>query len=204
MSIRILPAAGRPPYQVQDSEVDLMLQVQADDAVAFGKLIDRYWPQVFGRFYRRLSDRQEAEDLAQEVFLRLYRHRKRYQPRAKFATWIFHIAQNVLRNALRSRRRHPAPCSCASGTMSGECLLPDRGEAPSGRLERDELARQVRTAMSGLGLRQRTALELHQFQNWTYAQVAAEMDMSPKAAKSLLYRARTQLRANLMPFMESH
>jgi RNA polymerase sigma-70 factor (ECF subfamily) len=185
----------------QDPEVGLMLRVQRDDQQAFAELIDRYWPQVFGRFYRRLGDRQEAEDLAQDVFLRLYRHRKRYQPRAKFATWIFHIAQNVLRNALRSRRRHPAVGLESHEGGRGECLLADRCEAPSDPMERREMADMVRSAVSGLGARQRTAVELHQFQDWTYAQVAAKMDMSPKAAKSLLYRARSQLRANLTPFM---
>src|ERR1700751_252247 len=92
---------------LNDPEVHLMLLVQRDDPAAFAELVNRYSTQVFGQFYPRLRDREEAEDLAQEVFLRLYRHRKRYQPRAKFATWLFHIAQNVFRNALRSRRRHP-------------------------------------------------------------------------------------------------
>src|SRR5947209_16107825 len=96
------------PSWMNDPEVHLMLLVQRDDSTAFTELVKRYWSQVFGQFYRRLRDREEAEDLAQEVFLRLYRHRKRYQPRAKFATWLFHIAQNAFRNALRSRRRHPA------------------------------------------------------------------------------------------------
>src|SRR5437588_12447421 len=92
---------------MNDPEVHLMLLVQRDDPSAFAELVKRYWTQVFGQAYRRLRDRQEAEDLVQEVFLRLYRHRKRYQPRAKFATWLFHIAQNVFRNAVRSRRRRP-------------------------------------------------------------------------------------------------
>ena len=88
-------------------EVRLMLAVQREEPGAFEKLVQRYWPRIFGHFFRRLGDRQEAEDLAQDVFLRLYRHRKRYQPRAKFATWLYHISRNVARNALRSRRRHP-------------------------------------------------------------------------------------------------
>src|SRR5258707_9364384 len=102
-------ASKRPtkidPRPQDDPEVELMLRVQVDDPGAFAELVERYWAQVFGRFYRRLGDRQEAEDLAQDVFLRLYRYRKRYQPRAKFATWLFHVTENVSRNALRSRRR---------------------------------------------------------------------------------------------------
>src|SRR5262249_61437933 len=96
-------ASARPTHSwVDDPGVRLMLRVQQDDPTAFGELVKRYGTQVFGRFYRRLGDRQEAEDLTQEVFLRLFRHRKRYRPEATFATWLFHIAQNLLRNAIRS------------------------------------------------------------------------------------------------------
>jgi RNA polymerase sigma-70 factor (ECF subfamily) len=197
------------PSWMNDPEVHLMLLVQRDDAAAFTELVKRYWSQVFGQFYRRLRDREEAEDLAQEVFLRLYRHRKRYQPRAKFATWLFHIAQNVFRNALRSRRRHPTVRfdslgGQASARNLGEDGLPDRTESPSLPLERAELARAVRTAVAGLASRQRTAVELHQFKDHTYVEVAAELDVTAKAAKSLLYRARNQLRATLNPYVAAN
>jgi RNA polymerase sigma-70 factor (ECF subfamily) len=192
---------AKNPKYLDDPEVILMLRVQREEPGAFAELVELYWTKIFGRLFRRLGDRQEAEDLTQEVFLRVYRHRKRYQPRAKFATWLFHISQNVARNALRSRRRHPSRrlsmTTPLENGLSVECLLPDRSEAPSRPLERAELAGIVRAAVSDLGSRQRIALELHQFEDWTYAEIAAEMDMSPKAAKSLLYRARNQLRANL-------
>src|SRR5262249_17293455 len=131
-----------------DPEVDLMLRVQRDDAAAFGELIRRYWTRIFGSIYRQLGDRQEAEDLAQDVFLRLYRHRKRYQPTAKFATWLFHISQNLVRNALRSRRRQPCVRFGNLGQFGDdspapEGLLRDRGEGPSRPIERAELARVV-------------------------------------------------------------
>src|SRR5262249_2463946 len=174
------------------AESVVMLRVQRDEVGAFSKLVEKYWTRVFGRFYRQLADRQEAEDLAQEVFLRLYRHRHRYQPRAKFATWLFHITQNVVRNAIRSRRRRPMVRLGAITNAGGE--LPFLGflkcgeESPSQPMERRELAGVVRDAVSDLGGRQRVALELHQFEDRTYAEIAAEMDMSPKAAKSLLYR----------------
>ena len=191
------------PYH-DDPEVALMLRVQKDDAAAFAELLRRNWSYVFGRCYRRLRDRQDAEDLAQEVFLRVYRGRKAYEPRAKFSTWLFHITQNLLRNTLRSRRRHPCRRldSLACSPLLMEHLFSDHGESPTRPIERAELARIVRTAVSQLAQRQRTAVELQQFHNSTYEQVAAEMDMSPKAAKSLLYRARNQLRASLTPFME--
>lgn len=190
----------------EDPEISLMLRIQCDDASAFDELVELYWPRVFGHFFRQLGDRQEAEDMAQDVFMRLFRYRKRYQPRAKLTTWIFHITQNVVRNALRSRRRHPTVRlpwvpSGEEGSYQIGCITA-QSELPSWPVERAELAEVVRTAVAGLGSRQRTALELHQFHNRTYAEVAAEMDMSPKAAKSLLYRARNQLRNSLSSFVE--
>jgi RNA polymerase sigma-70 factor (ECF subfamily) len=189
-----------------DPGVVLMLRVQRDEAGAFEELVEQFWTRVFGRFYRWLADRQEAEDLAQDVFLRLYRARKRYQPRAKFTTWLFHISQNVARNAIRSRRRRPCVrLEALTGPgldLSANRFLDDRCESPDRPMERLELAGVVRAAVSDLGGRQRTALELHQFHDRTYAEIAAAMAMSPKAAKSLLYRARNQLRANLTKFME--
>jgi RNA polymerase sigma-70 factor (ECF subfamily) len=190
-----------------DPEVVLMLRVGKGDGAAFEELVRRYWSRVFGHFYRRLGDRQEAEDLTQDVFLRLYRYRRRYRPRAKFITWLFFIAQNVARNAVRSRRRHPCTCleALSRPTRDGEPLeglFPDNAEAPSRPMERAEAAVAVRAAVAELAERQRAAMELHQFHNRTYSEVAAELDMSPKAAKSLLYRARLQLRESLTPFME--
>ncbi len=197
----------RPPRRTDDPEVGLMMRVRRGDPEAFARLVARYWPRVFGRLYRQLGDREEAEDLTQDVFLRLYRYRRRYQPRAKFATWLFHITQNVARNALRSRRRRPClPLAAVAGADEGpflEGMLPDKSEAPERPLEREELARRVRTAVSGLADRQRTAVELHQFEDRSYTEVAAEMDMTPKAAKSLLYRARNQLRESLGTFAEA-
>jgi len=178
-----------------------MLAVKRDEPGAFDRLVSLYWARVFNRFYHRLGDRQGAEDLAQEVFLRLYRYRARYLPRARFATWLYHITQNVLRNALRSRRRHACVKLSVFGESEKDCvpeaLLSFEG-SPSRPLERAEAAILVRSAVNDLMERQRLALELYQFHDWSYLEIAARMHMSPKAAKSLLYRARTQLRGNLM------
>jgi RNA polymerase sigma-70 factor (ECF subfamily) len=194
------------PVSVDDPEVHMMQRVQRDEPGAFAELVEAYWPRVFGRFYRALHDRQEAEDLVQEVFLRLYRSRKRYEPRARFTTWLFHITQNVARNALRSRRRHERLKLGALAVGGDELPMArpreEERDSPSRPLERSELAGVVRRAVSGLAGRQRVALELHQFEDHSYAQVADALAMTPKAAKSLLYRARNQLRANLTKLLE--
>jgi len=185
-----------------------MLRVQRDEPGAFAEVVESYWSHVFSRFYRQLGDRQEAEDLAQEVFLRLYRSRKRYLPRAKFSTWLFHIAQNVARNALRTKRRRPCVplgnlgVGDEEGHSAERRFLGERFEAPSRPLERSELARLVRAAVAGLGGRQRRAMELYQFHDCSYDEIADEMDMSLQAAKGLLYRARNQLRECLSAYVE--
>jgi RNA polymerase sigma-70 factor (ECF subfamily) len=199
------PTAGGGRPTEKDPEVGLMLRVQQDDAGACVELVQRYRTRLLGFFFRRLGDRQEAEDLTQEVFLRLYRSRKRYQPRARFATWLFHVARNVARNALRSRRHPPAGLETLAAREEGSTggFLPFRsGEPPSRPLERAELAGVVRAAVSGLAERQRSALELHQFQGRTHGEIAAQLGVSPKAAKTLVYRARRHLRASLLAFME--
>jgi RNA polymerase sigma-70 factor (ECF subfamily) len=176
-----------------------MLRVAQGDEQAFNELRDRYAVRILGLLLRVLHHRAESEDALQEVFLRLYRSRHRYQPRAGFATWIFHIAHNVARNALRRRRRkplksmdfhEPANHGIADRQLQ-DCARPDA------IVERNELAERVRQAVASLGGRAARALQLHQLQGLSYIEVAAELEITPKAAKSLLYRARNQLREQL-------
>lgn len=187
------------PCLAQDPEIALMLRVQRDEPGAFAELERRLRGRIFARFFRWLRHRQEAEDLVQDVFLRVYRSRRTYQPTARFSTWLYHITQNVARNALRSRKRRP--CQSLADAETGEqraAQLRASTDAPSRGLERRELSGVVHAALAALGNRQRLALEMHQLEQRSYAEVAVALSMSPKAAKSLLYRARNQLRATLL------
>jgi RNA polymerase sigma-70 factor, ECF subfamily len=198
------PPKRGPERWLDDPDVRLMLRVREGDNASFAELVHSYGRRVLGFFRREISDRAEAEDLTQEVFLRLYRYRHRYKPRARFATWIFFIARNVARNARRTQRRHPSVQMNAPAEEQQTVLnayLSSQREGPSSSMERDELMRVVRTAVALLGDRKRTALEMHQFQERTYAEVAEVLQMTAKAAKSLLYRARLELRTVLLPFM---
>ena len=188
---------------LDDPDVRLMLRVQSGDEDTFRQLVDGYHSRIFGFFCHHLGDRQEAEDLTQDVLLRLFRSRHSYQPRARFSTWVFHITRNVARNAVRFRQRHPSVRLVigADDEHMPDALTSGTADSPSGRLERAELASAVRAAIATLGERQRAALELHQFHDRTYAEVAAQLDMTPKAAKSLLYRTRNLLRARLTPIL---
>jgi RNA polymerase sigma-70 factor, ECF subfamily len=184
-----------------DPDAARMARARRGDVAAFAELVERYWGPVVGRFIRQLGDRQDAEDLAQEVFLRLYRARKRYRARAKFTTWLFHVASNVARNAIRSRRRKPCrPLSRLCGPQPDDAFsrryLPDRGDGPTRPMERAELAGQVRGALAALAGRQRLALEL-QCEDQSYQEIAVRLSLTPEATKSLLYRARQQLKERL-------
>ena len=185
---------------VRDPDVRLMLRVRdADDEAAFGELVERYQQRLVGIMHHLVGRSDEADDLAQEVFLRVYRTRKRYHPQAKFSTWLFTIANNLALNALRSRRRKPAVSLPAQesgplGARPAEQLLAARSPAPGQRLQQQELAAIIRTALESLNERQRLAVVLHKFEEMNYAEISEVMGLSTKAVKSLLSRARAALR----------
>lgn len=185
-----------------------MLQVRDDDdASAFEELMLRYQNRLITVLTHLVSRRDQAEDLAQEVFLRVYRARKRYQPGAKFSTWLFTIANNVASNALRnrSRRREVNLQADGSGPLAARPLESLAQEAsgllPTRRLDKSEMAEVIRTAMQSLNERQRMAVLLSKFEEMSYADIAEAMDLTPQAIKSLMSRARANLRAILEPYL---
>src|SRR5436305_4938744 len=192
---------------LRDPDVRLMLRVRdADDAAAFGELVERYQHRLVGVLHHLLGSAEEAEDLAQEVFLRVFRTRKRYHPTAKFSTWLFTIANNLALNALRSRQRKPtvplpAQDSGPLGMRPAEQLVADRGPAPTQHLQDQELAAVIRRALEGLNERQRMAVVLNKFEDLNYAEIAEVMGLTTQAVKSLLSRARMNLRAVLQPYV---
>jgi RNA polymerase sigma-70 factor (ECF subfamily) len=186
-----------------DPEAELMLRVQRDEPGAFSDLVRLFEARVFARLVRCLADRHHAEDLTQEVFLRLYRGRKRYQPRGRFVAWIFRIVQNVARNAVRSRRRHAwlrfVPLE------QTELRRPEHfvADEASDRLERQEAAQQLHRGLESLLDRQRRAIELQHFEGRSYPEIGRALRLTTNAAKSLLYRARNELRDRLLSLSEA-
>ena len=149
---------------------------------------------------------QEAEDLAQEAFLRVYRARKKYRPRSKFSTWLFTIANNLALNTLRARQRKPlvtlpAQDSGPLGPRPAEQLVPDHGTGPVQKVQNQELCQVIRRALDGLNDRQRMAVVLNKFEDMGYAEIAEVMGLTAKAVKSLLSRARENLRAALVGYI---
>jgi RNA polymerase sigma-70 factor, ECF subfamily len=196
------------PYETTDPDVRLMLQVRDDNAAAFEELVLRYQGRLITVLQNLVQNRDRAEELAQDVFLRVYRARKTYLPDARFSTWLFTIAHNVGSNALRSRaRRHEVNVTAAPGSDSSGKPLDDLATAPSSlmparQLDKAELAEVVRAAVDSLNERQRMAILLAKFEHMSYADIAATMGLSVKAVKSLLSRARENLRVILEPYLQ--
>lgn len=185
-----------------------MLDVCDDNAAAFEELVLRYQDRLVALLTYLMGSRDQAEDLAQEVFLRVFRARKTYVPGAKFSTWLFTIANNVASNALRSlaRRHEVRPETRASGPMGihpmEHLAQASSSQMPVRRLAEAEAREIVHLAIESLGQRQRMAVLLSKFEGLGYAEIAEVMELSPPAVKSLLARARENLRDVLAPYME--
>ena len=198
-------------YEATDPDVRLMLQVRDDDARAFEELVLRYQARLLTVMEHLVGSHDLAEDLSQEVFLRVYRARKRYVPGAKFSTWLFTIANNVAHNARRSASRRKE-INLQGGSGAGSGMLPARpleqiiteasGLMPARQLDKSELSEIVLLAMESLNDRQRMAVLLSKFEDMSYADIAEAMEMSPQAIKSLLSRARGNLRTVLEPYLQ--
>lgn len=193
---------------LRDPDIRLMVRVRDDDNGAFEELVEKYQRRLVAVLNHVVGNATEAEDLAQEVFLRVYRARKKYRARSKFSTWLFTIANNLALNALRQRQRKPAvPLEAHDsgplGPRPAEQLVRDRGRQPMQQMQQQELAEFVRQAVEGLNERQRIAVVLNKFEEMNYSDIAEVMGLSTKAVKSLLSRARTNLRIALEPYLNT-
>ena len=185
-----------------------MMQVREGDASAFEELVGRYQTRLMMVLSHLVGSREQAEDLAQDVFLRIYRARANYVPGAKFSTWLFTIANNVASNARRTkaRRREVNLVTAGSGsfiTNPLEHMAKEKsGQMPTRQLDKAEVSQMVRIAMESLNERQRMAVLLSKFEGMSYAEIAETMELSTQATKSLLSRARENLRMILMPYLK--
>jgi RNA polymerase sigma-70 factor (ECF subfamily) len=202
------PGKTTQQMMLRDPDVALMIRVRdGNDSDAFAALVENYQARLVGVLAHVVGRPDEAEDLAQEVFLRVYRTRKSYRPKAKFSTWLFTIANNLALNALRRRRRKPvvslpAQDSGPLGARPAEQLaVADSQAVPGRRLQQQEMADHIRAALDQLNERQKLAVVLNKFEEMNYAEVAEVMGLSTKAIKSLLSRARAHLREVLQDYV---
>src|SRR5271169_79048 len=188
------------------SDVQLMLGVKQGDEASFELLLRRYRSPLCHFLNRMVRDSAQAEDLAQEVFLRVYRARRDYEPSAKFTTWLFRIATNLALNSLRDGRHRQAEVSLdapAEGQDGSEMTLDVPDGAPMVEqelVERDRVA-VVRRAIFALPEKQRAAVLLHKYQELDYDEIARILGCSVSALKSLLFRAYENLRVQLAPLV---
>ena len=193
---------------LRDPDVQLMLRVKEGDEAAFTELVASYQDRLVAIFCHLVHDQSAAEDLAQEVFLRVYRARHGYQANAKFSTWLFRIANNLASNSRRNRgRRKEVPLTINDsgplGPRPGEKILAEKsGLMPTRQFAKTELRTAVRTALETLGERQKMAVLLHRFEGMSYADIGDTMDLTTAAVKSLLSRARENLRTQLEPYVK--
>jgi RNA polymerase sigma-70 factor (ECF subfamily) len=195
--------------EARDPDVRLMLQVRDDVQGAFEVLVNRYQHRLLGVMAHLVGRTEEAEDLTQEVFLRIYRARKGYRPRAKFSTWLFTIANNLALNHLRGKGRNPTVALSGGDASGAQAVRPTEGRAlaregtPSAQLRKVELSEVVREALDVLGEDQKIAVLLNKYEDMSYAEIAEVMGRSEAAVKSLLARARNHLREQLEPYLKT-
>ena len=197
-----LKRAGRPAEEKDDGEdVRLMGLIACGDMPAFEQLIERHQTLVAGTAARMLGSNSDVEDIAQQVFIRVWKSAARYRPRAKFTTWLLKITRNLVFNELRrTKRRAQRPLQ--PDPEGEEIALPDEvTAAPDASLLENELQRAIEEAIAQLPETQRMALILRRYEELSYEDIAEVLDLSVPAVKSLLFRARTELRGRLGKYL---
>jgi RNA polymerase sigma-70 factor (ECF subfamily) len=189
------------------AEQDLawMSRIKVGDTEALRELIEAHQHRVIGTVAKMLGDETDAEDIAQQVFVRIWRSAPRYQPTAKFTTWLFKITRNLVFNELRRRRRH--------ASFSLDRTIDDDGErpmhtadhtskAPDSALLDEEMQTAIQTAIDELPEVQRMAIVLRRYDDISYEEIGEILDLSVPAVKSVIFRARAELRQKLRRYLE--
>ena len=186
-----------------DPGAALMLRFQAGEDAAFEELVRRYQDTVYAFLYRFRGKDEGAEDLAQEVFLRVFRSRASYRPEAKFSTWLYRISCNLCINQARDQREFLS----LDGEPGGEGERAKRewrdlaAERPLDALESQELVETIRRTLDQLPENQRAAVLLYRYHDLSYREIGETIGVSEKAVKSLMARAREQLKGKLLPYL---
>lgn len=193
---------------LRDPDVRLMLRVREGDQLAFSQLVENYQDRLISVLTHLLHSQEAAEDLAQDVFLKIYSVRETYEPQARFSTWLFCIANrlaaNRKRNVGRRREVHLTGTDSHGLSRPEEQVLADKSALmPTRQVDRSEMQSVVQHALEQLNERQRMAVLLHKFEDMSYADISTALEMSTKAVKSLLFRARERLRELLEPYISA-
>lgn len=181
-----------------DYDARLMLRVKEGDGDSFALLLEKYRGPVNHFLYRMVQNQPVSEELAQEVFLRVYRARASYEPSAKFTTWLFRIATHLALNSLRDRKNERGQEQLDASAGERPVLqVADRRPTEEQRLVHGAKLEEVRRAVAALPAKQRAAVLMHKYDEMEYSQIARVLGCSESAVKSLLFRAYEALRARL-------
>ncbi len=190
---------GRSDEDAED--IRLMQLVSGGDTSAFEKLIERHQSLVAGTVARMLGSNSDVEDIAQQVFIRVWKSARRYVPRAKFTTWLLKITRNLVFNELRRSKRHAlVPLQTDPGGEEFP-LKDEKNPPPDASLLETELQQAIEDAIMQLPESQRMALILRRYKQLSYEEIAEVLDLSVPAVKSVLFRARTELRSRLSRYL---
>jgi RNA polymerase sigma-70 factor (ECF subfamily) len=193
------------PGHADGGEIDfvLMERIGTGDHAAFRQLVERHQDAVIGTVAKMLGNASESEDIAQQVFLRIWRHAKRYRPDAKFTTYLFTITRNLVFNETRRRSRKKEISADEREENSHQLIEANPDCQPDAELLQAELQRAVDAAIAALPETQRMAVVLRRYEQLSYEEIAAVLKLSVSAVKSLLFRARTTLRESLSGYLEA-
>ena len=195
--------AGEAPDGDENAlSIALMVRVKAGDQDAFEQLVERHQGAVIGTVAKMLGDATEAHDVAQQVFIRVWKSAGRYQPKAKFTTWLFTITRNLVFNEMRRRKRRQEVSMEAKEEEQHKELAEDGGARPDEATLHDELLAKVEQAIQALPEKQRMAVILRRYEEMPYEDIGKILKLSLPAVKSLLFRARAQLKELLSGYLE--
>jgi len=182
---------------VLDLDAELMLRVKDGDGESFALLLAKHRAPVMHFLYRMVQSQAVAEELAQEVFLRVYRSRSTYEPTAKFTTWLFRIATHLALNALRDGKNERLQDSLDDESGELPRQVSDRRPSVEQAMVYESKMEEIRSAIARLPDKQRAAVLMHKYEEMEYSQIAKVLGCSESAVKSLLFRAYETLRARL-------
>jgi len=191
-----------PKFSAADQDILWMIRVAQGDSGAFEQLVETHQARVVGTIAKMLGDETDSEDLAQQVFIRVWNSAARYRPTAKFTTWLFKITRNLVFNELRRRKRHPVT-ALEHENEEHHFQAPDHNaKAPDVSLLDGEMQEAIQKAIDSLPEIQRMAIVLRRYEEMPYEEIAEVLKISVPAVKSLLFRARTDLRERLRKYLE--
>jgi len=188
--------------EANERDVALMRRVREGDMVAFEELVERHERAVVGTVAKMLGGSSDAEDIAQQVFVRVWKSAGRYEPRARFTTWLFTITRNLVFNEVRRRKRKPTVSVDEREEEYRQVVEDTHASGPDEDVLHAELEQTVDRAIAALPEKQRLAVVLRRYEEMPYDEIGGVLSMSVPAVKSLLFRARTQLKESLQRYLD--